>query len=156
MKKTCILIFLLITSSLILFSQEFKRIRVEPPFWWAGFKNSELQLLVYSENIGKTNAAIFTPGVELKRMHVMENPNYVFLDIIVSENAESGSFPITFYEDGKKVAEYLYELKGREEGSSSRKSFKARIFHGHFQPFGSVTSVDCQSADWKNYQKFIR
>ncbi|HZK97291.1 MAG TPA: cyclomaltodextrinase N-terminal domain-containing protein, partial [Prolixibacteraceae bacterium] len=28
--------------------------RVEPPFWWTGFKNPSLQLMVYGERISET------------------------------------------------------------------------------------------------------
>jgi len=125
MQKTLFLIFLYFVTSWSSFSQEITLKRVEPPFWWTGFKNPELQLLVYGNNIGKTDPSVFAPGIELKLVHVMDNPDYLFLDIIISRNAEPGSFPIAFYKDGKKVAEYLFELRGREEGSAARKGFDA-------------------------------
>ncbi len=125
MQKTLFLIFLYFVASLSSFSQEITLKRVEPPFWWTGFKNPELQVLVYGKNIGKTDPSVFAPGIELKLVHVMDNPNYLFLDIIISKNAEPGSFPIAFYKDGKKVTEYLFELRGREEGSAVRKGFDA-------------------------------
>lgn len=125
MKKTFILIFFYFITSWPSFSQEITLTRVEPPFWWAGFKNPELQLLVYGKNIGKTDPSVYSPGIELKLVHVMENPDYLFLDLIIAKNAEPGSFPISFYKEGKKVTEYLFELRGREEGSAARKSFDA-------------------------------
>ncbi|MGA2822039.1 MAG: alpha-amylase family glycosyl hydrolase, partial [Bacteroidales bacterium] len=125
MQKTIFLIFLYFVTSWPSFSQEITLKRVEPPFWWTGFKNPELQVMVYGENIGKTDPVIVAPGIELKLVHVMDNPNYLFLDIIISKNAEPGFFPIAFYKDGKKVTEYKFELRGREEGSSARKSFDA-------------------------------
>jgi glycosidase len=125
MQKTLFLIFLYFVTSWSSFSQEITLKRVEPPFWWTGFKNPELQVLVYGKNIGKTDPSVFAPGIELKLVHVMDNPNYLFLDIIISKNAEPGSFPIAFYKDGKKVTEYLFELRGREEGSAARKGFDA-------------------------------
>ena len=123
MHRKTVLILLLLTSALVSSAQGFKTIRVEPPSWWTGFKNTELQLLVYATDIGKTNAAIFYPGVELKRMHIMDNPDYVFLDVVISKDAEPGGAPISFYENGVKVAEYLYEINAREEKSLQRKSF---------------------------------
>lgn len=125
---------IIVTNSLIVcylllflnsYSQDITLSRVEPPFWWTGFKNHELQLLVYGKNIGSTDVSVFTPGIELKRVHQMDNPDYLFLDMVISGNASPGLFPISFYKDRKKVAEYLYELRGREEGSSLRKSFDA-------------------------------
>ncbi len=125
MKKIFFLIFLYCFTSWSSSSQEIRLLRVEPPFWWTGFKNPELQLLVYGKDIGKTDPSVNSPGIVLKLVHVMENPDYLFLDIAISGNAEPGSFPIAFNKDGIKVAEYLYELRGREEGSSARKSFDA-------------------------------
>jgi glycosidase len=82
--------------------------------------------MVYGKDIGKTDPSVFAPGVaELRRVHVMDNPDYLFLDIIVAKNAEPGSFPIVFYKDGKKITEFLFELRGREEGSAARKCFDA-------------------------------
>ena len=125
MRKTLFLIFLYLVTSWPSFSQEIKLQRVEPPFWWTGFKNPELQVMVYGKNIGKTDPSVSSAGIKLKLVHVMDNPNYLFLDINISKNAEPGSFPIAFYKDGKKVTEYLFELRGREEGSGARRGFDA-------------------------------
>ena len=38
---------------------------VEPPFWWAGMKNANLQLLVNAEGIGKMVPSLNYPGVKL-------------------------------------------------------------------------------------------
>ena len=125
MNKAFFLIILYFIISWSSSGQEITLKRVEPPCWWTGFKNPELQLMVYGRNIGTTNASVYSPGIELKRAHVMENPDYLFLDITISKNAEPGSFPITFYKDGKKVEEYLFELLERKKGSAVRKSFDA-------------------------------
>ncbi len=125
MQKSLVFILLYFVVSWSSFSQEITLARVEPPFWWTGFKNPELQLLIYGKNIGKTNPSIVATGVELKDVHVMENPDYLFLDIIISKNAQPGSFPIAFNKDGKKITEYRFELRKRKEGSATRKSFDA-------------------------------
>ena len=117
MRKTLFLIFLYLVTSWPSFSQEITLQRVEPPFWWTGFKNPELQVMVYGKNIGITDPSVSSPGIKLKFVHLMDNPNYLLLDFIISKNADPGSFPIAFYKDGKKVTEYLFELRGREEGS---------------------------------------
>ena len=123
MYKTFILILIFCLTVWSSIGQDITLKRVEPPCWWTGFKNPELQLLVYGKNIGKTDPSVFAPGVELKLVHVMDNPNYLFLDILISKTAEPGGFPIAFYKDGKMVTEYFFELKERKQGSSSRKSF---------------------------------
>ena len=125
MKKTFILIFLYFITSWSSFSQEITLTRVEPPFWWAGFKNPELQLLVYGKNIGKTDPSVYSPGIELKRVHVMENPDYLSWISSSPKMRSPVLFLFPFTRMGKKVTEYLFELRGREEGSAARKSFDA-------------------------------
>ena len=39
--------------------------RVEPPFWWTGFKNPSLQLMIYGERISETKPEINYEGVDL-------------------------------------------------------------------------------------------
>lgn len=96
--------------------------RVEPMFWWAGMKNPRLQLLVYGEEIGTARVTVDYPGVTLKSVSQVENPNYLFVDLDI-EGALPGQFPIRFIKNGVAVAEYSYELKEREAGSANRKGF---------------------------------
>jgi neopullulanase len=125
MKKTYILIFIFAVAFLSSYGQATTLTRVEPPFWWTGFKNPEVQLLVYGHNIGMTDPSIPGEDVQLKVVHMMDNLNYLFLDIVISKDAKPGGFPIIFTKDRKKVAEYFFELKERKSESSSRKGFDA-------------------------------
>lgn len=92
--------------------------RVEPPNWWTGMKNSQLQLLVYGENIGNTVPELANEEVSIVEVHKVKNPNYLFIDLNINESAKAGKFDIVFKEDGKQVAEYEYEL--RERGNQKR------------------------------------
>ena len=40
--------------------------RIEPSFWWVGFKNPDLQLLVHGDQISITKPVISYPGVVLE------------------------------------------------------------------------------------------
>ena len=91
--------------------------RVEPPNWWVGFKNPELQLLVHHPNISNATPEISYPGVTLKETHKADSPNYLFLDLDISETAKPGKFNITFkLENGDNLVQ-TYELKSREKPS---------------------------------------
>lgn len=85
--------------------------KVEPMFWWAGMKNPKLQLLVYGQDIGGMDVDIVYPGVKISKINQVENPNYLFLDLELSENVKPGKFPIKFVRDQKTKLEYIYELK---------------------------------------------
>lgn len=97
-------------------TEEFSQInRVEPPNWWTGFENKSLQLLVHHPNIGKAKASISFPGVTLVKQHQAKSPNYLFLDLELTENTPAGKFNIVFtLEDGSELKQ-TYELKSREK-----------------------------------------
>ncbi len=87
--------------------------RIEPSFWWTGMHDPTLQLLVYGKDISKTEVNIAYDGVKLVKVHQVENPNYLFLDIELTPHVKPGKFPIVFSQKGKKKLEFSYELKQR-------------------------------------------
>ncbi|MEZ5199274.1 MAG: cyclomaltodextrinase N-terminal domain-containing protein [Bacteroidales bacterium] len=97
--------------------------KVEPPFWWVGMTNPNLQILVYGNEVSLATIEIDYPGVEVRNIRKVENPNYLFIDLVVSEDALPGEFPIRFKVGNKLLAPYSFELKVRKPGSSSRKGF---------------------------------
>lgn len=101
------------------------KFRVEPPSWWAGMQNPSLQLLVYGKDISKTSLTMDYPGVSLIKKSVVENPNYLFLDLEISPEAKPGAFNLTFKEGKKTIFEYSYVLNERKAGSASREGFGA-------------------------------
>jgi len=97
--------------------------RVEPPNWWVGFRNSKLQLLVHHPNISDSSPEIDYPGIELKEFHKADSPNYLFLDLELSESAIAGKFNITFkFENGEELIQ-TYELKSRVKPSDEYLGF---------------------------------
>ncbi|GAA4272754.1 glycoside hydrolase family 13 protein [Aquimarina gracilis] len=85
---------------------------VEPPFWWVGMKNTQLQLLVHGDKISDYKIEISYPGVEVISTNKAENPNYIFLNLKISENTKPGMFRVSFIKGSKKM-EYQYSLKPR-------------------------------------------
>ena len=70
--------------------------RIEPPNWWVGFKNMELQLLVKSPDISKAVPRISYAGVLLKSVSKADSPNYLFLNLSISKETKPGKFNIVF------------------------------------------------------------
>jgi neopullulanase len=118
-----LILLLLLTISLNAVSQPVTLDRVEPPSWWTGFRNNNLQLLVYGKNIASTTVVVDFPGLVLKKVHKVENPNYLFVDLTLSAGARPGIATIQFKHKDKTVVKYLYEIKARKKGSAQRKSF---------------------------------
>ncbi len=99
---------------------------IEPPFWWVGMKNTELQLLVYGKDISLSRPLINYPGVRLKETLLVESPNYLFLNLEISPEAKAGSFEIKFQLPKNKSISYGYQLLDRTEGSADRASFGSK------------------------------
>src|SRR6218665_539756 len=112
MKKIRVLV-LLILITVKGFSQE---MQLFPTNWFVGFKNPKLQLIVHQEGIAsqipmyKISAAgmKLADGVTLKMIHRTENPNYVFLDLVIDKTAKPGVRTFTL---GK--TSFKYELKAK-------------------------------------------
>jgi len=112
MKKISLLLFCLAFSFLTAQVN-----RIEPPNWWIGFKNENLQLLVHHPNIGTTVPKISYPGVSIIKVNQAKSPNYLFIDITIDKSAKPGTFNIVFEpEKGKKIIQ-SYELKAKSKPS---------------------------------------
>ncbi len=89
--------------------------RVEPPNWWAGFKTSELQLLINHPNISKAKPEISYEGVSIKKVHKADSPNYLFIDLNIDKAVKSGKFNIVFKIENNEELIHTYEIKSREK-----------------------------------------
>lgn len=96
---------------------------LEPPFWWAGMKNSSLQILVHGQDISQLQPDIQYQGVTIEEMVRTENPNYIFIYLNISETTKPGKFEIRFNSAKKTEIIYNFELKARKAGSATRKGY---------------------------------
>ena len=115
--KFLLSLLLLITSSW-LYANPIER--VEPTFWWVGMNNPNLQLLVYGEDISSYHPSIDYPGVSLRQVIRVESPNYLFLDLVISDEAQAGTENIEFKNRGKVRFSHKYSLQSRDAGSANR------------------------------------
>ena len=54
--------------------------RVEPPFWYAGMHNPELEILFYGKNIAQYEVTT-SNSITITNIKKTENPNYLFVTI---------------------------------------------------------------------------
>jgi glycosidase len=121
--KPLVVILSLIFFSSVSVGAKYEIDRLEPPSWWVGMQNPELQLLIYGERITELQPHIGHKGVSIERVVRVKNPNYIFIDLIIEENTTPVSFDIVFKNNGKAVGKCNYQLLSREEGSSKRQGF---------------------------------
>jgi glycosidase len=104
-------------------SNDFIIHKAEPPFWWIGMHDSNLQLMLYGQSIAHTDVSINYDGITLKSITKAENNNYLFLDLHINKNTKAGSIPIVLSKVNKIIGSYYYDLYEREENSAQRKGF---------------------------------
>jgi hypothetical protein len=86
--------------------------KTEPPFWWSGMHNPELQVMFYGKNIAQYKPEV-SDGVVVTNVVKTENPNYVFVTID-TKNVPAKQLTFSFKNDKNKVAfTQKYDLKQR-------------------------------------------
>ncbi len=86
---------------------------VEPPFWWVGMNNPQVQLMVHGDNIKDAVPHIDYEGVKIDSVVRLDSKNYQIIYLNVSPEAKAGTLQITF-KNGKKATKISYELKARD------------------------------------------
>jgi len=117
MKK---LLFLLLITNFTVFAQ---LQRIEPPFWYAGMKNPELQILFYGKNIAQLQPSV-SNNIVIKNVAKTENPNYIFVTID-TKNVPASDIIFSFKNGNKTAFTQKYSLKERRKNSASRQSYDA-------------------------------
>ena len=96
--------------------------KMEPPFWYTGMHNPDLQIMFYGKNIAQ-NAIEAPNGITIKNIQKTENPNYLFVTID-TENLQAQELSFTFKNNNKTFTQQ-YNLKSRKKNSSLRKGYDA-------------------------------
>ena len=103
-------LLLLLLISFAAWPLQASSLRVEPPFWWSGFKETGLQLMVYGDGISDYHPAIDHPGVAIERVERVKSPNYLFVYLDIGAAVKPGEFDINFSKDSE-VLTYRYRLR---------------------------------------------
>ena len=82
---------------------------VDPPSWFTDMKNGALQLMVYGKGIAAYDVKADYPGVRVTTLVKTENPNYLFVNLDITHEADPGNIKLTFT-SGKKSFTHEYPL----------------------------------------------
>jgi len=97
--------------------------KIEPPFWFAGMHNPEVEIMFYGKDIAQYQVAT-TNSIAITNIKKTENPNYLFVTID-TKNVSSTTIDFLFKKNDKVTFTQKYTLKQRREKSAERKSFDA-------------------------------
>jgi glycosidase len=84
--------------------------RVEPPFWWTGFRESHLQLMIHGEDISFWSPSIGQEGIRLDRVVKVRSTDYLFLYLDIGPDVGPGNFEIRFTRNDHSFS-HRYELR---------------------------------------------
>lgn len=118
MKKIISLVAVILLCTQSIFAQIEK---MEPPFWWSGMNNPDLQVMFYGKNIAEYQVSSEGKFV-IKGITKTENPNYIFVNID-TQDLTSGEILFHFKKKTKTVFTKAYSLKEREKNSATRSSY---------------------------------
>jgi len=69
--------------------------------------------MVYAQNISETNPVFNYPGVNMESVVRVESPNYLFINLKLSDGIKPGNFNIEFTKGKKVITTYSYVLNRR-------------------------------------------
>ena len=98
---------------------------IDPPFWWVGMPQDELQIMIHGDEIGDLSPTIDYKGVKIKSIDRLKNKNYLVLNLEISNNAKSGKFNIQLKEGRHTKNKVPYELKTRTSDTYRNLGFDA-------------------------------
>lgn len=82
-------------------------VRVDPPNWWTGMYHNTVQLCIYGKGLANSQVSINKKGVEVSAVKSVENPNYLFVDLTISQEAKPGKYSLEISNaDGKTKLKY--------------------------------------------------
>ena len=95
---------------------------MEPPNWWIGMAQREVQLMVHGAGIAELTPALAYPGVQISSVTRGANPNYLFVTLTIDPAATPGTLQLRFTSAARTLT-YAYRLLARSAGSAQRKGF---------------------------------
>ena len=120
MKKNILFIAIFLSLATTM-SAALKIDHIEPANWFAGMKNSSLQLMVYGSGIREAEVTTDYPGVAIDSLVRLDSPNYLLVYLNL-KGAQPGMMTLNF-NIGKQKKSVSYELKQREKPGYQREGF---------------------------------
>lgn len=96
--------------------------RVEPPFWYQGYRNTELQLLFHGEGLAAMRPSVSAEGIDVVRVETGDSPNYLFVYLDIDPAVEPGEFEITLEGDGTRIS-HAYTLRAKNPDPDHARGF---------------------------------
>jgi glycosidase len=100
-------------------------LRVDPPNWWVGMANQELELLIHGENVGKAQLELVATNdtVQVVNVKSADSDNYLIVNLLIAPDAKSQTLELRF--SGAIEHTLSYTLKARDTALSAGQGYDA-------------------------------
>lgn len=99
-------------------------LRIDPPDWWVGMKEQKLQLCVYGKHISNLYVSSSYEGFRIEKVSKVENPNYLFVDVVIDPSAKPGRVELKFTDAERKYT-HSFILHQKDTSAGRIKGFDA-------------------------------
>jgi glycosidase len=96
--------------------------RVEPPFWFQGYRNTELQLMLYGNGLASLSAETDMEGIRVLRTETGDSPNYLFVYLDIDPAVPPGPFELRLT-GGDREEVLTYELRAKNPDPAHARGF---------------------------------
>ncbi|MBB1304407.1 glycoside hydrolase family 13 protein [Pseudoalteromonas sp. SR43-5] len=96
-------------------------LNVEPANWWVGMNKNTITIMVHEQNIANEQITLAKyNGVKLNKVTRTDNPNYVFLNITITDTAKAGTL---VFNSSEASQNFEFSLLERNKNSANRQGF---------------------------------
>lgn len=113
----------LVFIAVVLSAQTFRINKIEPPNWWSGMKNNELQLMVYGENMNGVEVSSSDKRFKVTNVNLSPNSSYLFVDVNL-KNLPAGNYELFFSKNNERL-KLNYPILRREKSNDKHKGFSS-------------------------------
>jgi len=97
-------------------------IDVYPPNWWVGMQNSNVELMLYGDDVADDTVSITKGDASVKHSQALDSENYLFVTLDTS-NVSAQELVIRLTDSDGTTRDLTYTLEKRTQGSASREGF---------------------------------
>ncbi|MBZ0179201.1 MAG: cyclomaltodextrinase N-terminal domain-containing protein [Melioribacteraceae bacterium] len=122
MIRKIVAIVVLFLSVNVLFSQELRVSKVEPPNWWSGMKYNSLQLMIYGENLIDVSLSSDNEQISVGKIYETESGKYLFVDIDLDENIQPEDYSFKISSTEREV-DFTFPVFPSNKNEKNHKGF---------------------------------
>lgn len=100
--------------------------KLEPPNWWIAMKHSEVQLMVYGQQLRDVRASFDDPRLRVKSTYAPSNSRYLFVDVDIPDDLPPREYVLRLTAKEGAVASVSFPLLRREPAEGRHQGFGPR------------------------------